>query len=80
MSEDPNLEQLIREIYSTTKVLEERSSNILQQVQKTNGRVTGLEGRTDKIEQVQENLGVKVAAGVFVATTFVAIIINKLFQ
>lgn len=62
-------------------------AEIQRQVTKTNGRVLKLEEETvpsldSKIHNIstkQENLGVKVGAGVFVASTLFVFFLNKLF-
>ncbi len=48
------------------------------QALKTNGRVNKLEGEMDDVQVRQENLGVKVAAGVTVLTMVVSGVINKI--
>lgn len=51
--------------------------NIEAEAFKTNGRVTKLEEEVDAIQVRQENLGTKVAAGVFIASTVMASLINR---
>lgn len=57
--------------------LVEKTNSIETQTLKTNGRVNKLEDRATSIETRQENLGVKVAAGVTVLTMVVSGVINK---
>lgn len=51
--------------------------NIEAQALKTNGRVNRLEEEVDALQIRQENLGTKIAAGVFIASTLVASLINR---
>lgn len=72
-------QRLLLEVHSTMKVLDERSQSILRQVEKTNGRVTILEGDVEKVKNVQENLVVKVGAGVTIAATVFASFVSRIF-
>jgi len=49
------------------------------QTTKTNGRVSKLEDEMDVLQAKSENLGVKVAAGVVLASIITAEIVRKLF-
>lgn len=76
--------EILIELMKETKVqshilstLVEKTSSIELQTIKTNGRVTNLEGRANKIETKQENLGVKVAAGVTLLTMAVSAVISR---
>lgn len=50
----------------------------LKQAEKTNGRVTKLEDEVDTVKVRQENLGVKVAAGVFILSAMVSTVVNRI--
>lgn len=87
MSDDFSQKEIITRIWDETQkqsmalsTLVSEMKAVKEQTTKTNGRVTKLETRASDIERNQENLGVKVGAGVFLATTIVAIFINKYFQ
>lgn len=77
MSEDRELQTLIREIHGTMRVLDERTQSMLKQVEKTNGRVTKLEDRTDVLDKAQEGLALKVGGIVSIASVVVYSVINK---
>lgn len=87
MSDDFSQKEIITRIWDETQkqsmalsTLVSEMKAVKEQTTKTKGRVTKLETRASDIERNQENLGVKVGAGVFLATTIVAIFINKYFQ
>jgi len=80
MSEDRELQTLIREIHGTMRVLDERTQSMLKQVEKTNGRVTRLEDNVDVINKVQEGLAVKVGAIVTVAATAITTMLSKVIS
>lgn len=72
--------ELHKHIFEMKELLarvDERTQHILSQAQKTNGRVTALETEMDGVRTKQENLGTKVAGGVFLVTTAVAYLINR---
>ena len=78
MSEDRELQTLIREIHGTMRVLDERTQSMLKQVEKTNGRVNRLEEGYDVLSKVQEGLAVKVGAIVTIAATIITTFLGKL--
>lgn len=51
---------------------------IVNQVTKTNGRVTALEDEVDALHVRTENIGVKVGAGVLIATLIVSELIRHI--
>jgi hypothetical protein len=57
---------------------ESQLSEMIEHQKKTNGRVTRLEDEVDALAVKQENLGVKVAAGVLVASLVTAEIVRNL--
>ncbi len=80
MAQDLELQNLIREIHGTMRVLDERTQSILRQAEKTNGRVTKLEDKTDAVEKEQEGLAVKVGAIATIAGTIITTIITSMFK
>jgi len=78
MSEDTELNKLIREMHGTVRVLDERTQSILRQAEKTNGRVTKLEDSHDVISKTQEGLVVKVGAVVTIAATVLTTFISRI--
>lgn len=63
-----------KNLSSHTSILE----GIQQQTTRTNGRVTKLEDQVDIIQVKTENLGVKVAAGVFIACAATAELVRAI--
>lgn len=80
MTESNETQRLIREMHGTIRVLDERSQTILKQAEKTNGRVTVLESRTDEVEKKQEGLAIKVGIGATAAGFLVTTFVSKLFS
>ncbi len=66
-------EQTAHISFATTKL-----ETIETQALKTNGRVTKLEEEVDIVQVKQENMAVKVGAGVFMATIVVSFLFNKI--
>lgn len=56
----------------------QKLDSIETQAFKTNGRVTKVEEEIDAIQIKQENMAVKVGAGVFMATIVVSFLFNKI--
>ncbi|MGR3504904.1 MAG: hypothetical protein ACU0B7_03425 [Paracoccaceae bacterium] len=67
-----------REIEILFRRIDEKLDSVITQTTKTNGRVTKLENEVSEVKRIQSTLGVKVGAGVFVASTVVAIVIKEL--
>lgn len=70
MAGKDELNTLIREIHSNVAVLNERTENILEQTQKTNGRVT-------KLEEQHSGLAAKVSVGATILATIFATFVNR---
>lgn len=82
--DDFSQKEIITRIWDETQKQSEVLSTLVQEMKevraqttKTNGRVTSLETRAGAIERTQENLAVKVGAGVTAVATIVAVFINK---
>lgn len=78
MQQDERTHQLILEMHSTMRVLDERSRNILTQAEKTNGRVNKLEERVDQIDNKQAGLLVKMSLIVSGIGAFSAAVVSKI--
>lgn len=69
-----------REIELLFKRIDEKLDGIYAQTSKTNGRVSTLETAVSDVEKTQATLGVKVTAGVFIASTVFATIIREVIS
>jgi len=81
MSQDFSQKEILTKLWDEQQKqsqLLSRLPSIEEEVKKTNGRVTAHDTRLNDLERKQENLGVKVAAGVFVATIIVSAFINRI--
>lgn len=67
-----------REIEGLFKRIDEKLDGIYAQTTKTNGRVTATEREIAELKRVQSTLAVKVAAGVFVASLVMTVVIQQL--
>ena len=79
MKEDLTQKEILLRLMDKVDIIDtklERNTAIIEathaHAEKTNGRVTKLEDQMDSVMVKTENLGVKVAAGVFVATIVTA--------